>query len=80
MKNTNTTEAAEMALSAFENEILAFPVSDEDRQPKALLNAYHNAFIYAEGSQSNGYSVSANELRREILGLARSMGYTLEVN
>jgi alpha-D-ribose 1-methylphosphonate 5-triphosphate synthase subunit PhnH len=79
MTNTNA-EVGEVAFSAFENELLAFPVSDENRQFKALLEAYSNAGIYAEGSQSShGYSVMRTALRSEILKLASSMGYALGV-
>lgn len=79
--STTSTEASGIAFSAFENELTAFPVSDENRQLKALLEAYSNAAIYAEGSQSShGYSVMCTTLRSEILKLASSMGYTLGVN
>ncbi len=64
--------ASELAMSAFENEILAFPVSDKNRQYKALNAAHTHACIY-----SPDYDVSTLDLQHAVVALARSMGYTL---
>ena len=59
-------------MSAFDNEILAFPVSDKNRQYKALMAAHANACIYTPD-----YKISTLALQRELVALARRMGYTL---
>ena len=62
----------ELAMSAFYNEILAFPVTDEYRQYKALMAAHAHACIYTPD-----YKISTLALQRELVDLARRMGYSL---
>jgi len=59
----------ELAMAAFGNEILSFPLSDTNRQYKALMAAHANACVYAPDSTL--------ALQRELVALARRMGYTL---
>jgi hypothetical protein len=71
MENTKMT-AGDLAMAAFDNEILSVPVADKNRQYKALMAAHANACIY-----SPDFPVSTLELQHAVVALARSMGYSL---